>query len=116
MACEFCKETNCAISKRIPVTIGGVEVEAFARVRFDIENNQIDMELGVAKAAKSEEDRNSVVYAHDWSDSIDIIKCPVCGETLKPVEGAVPVPATAATGRSIGGEMVKRMFMKAMEE
>ncbi len=110
MCCQFCKETNCAISKRITANIEGVEVEVFARLRFDMENNQIDMQFGVAKPAKTEEDRNREVYASDWSDSIDIIKCPVCGETLRPIEGSVEEPTEEIVKGSIGGEMVKKMF------
>jgi hypothetical protein len=79
--CTFCSETNCVLEHRIKTTINGEDYELFARLRMDMDNYpeykaQLDIQHGLVKIS----DGTSV---SDWSDSIDINRCPICNRELK---------------------------------
>lgn len=71
--CEYCKETNCVLSEGIKTSTGRV---AFADLRFDSENNELDINYGLLNEDGSQGKDTQ------WSDSFGINYCPVCGRKL----------------------------------
>lgn len=73
--CGLCddKQTKCIIASNLATTIGE---KAFVDVRFDLENNQIDAQFGLLN-----EDGSASVNS-DWSSSLNINYCPICGKKL----------------------------------
>lgn len=72
--CKFCEETNTLLSEDWHTTTGR---KAFADVRFDTENNEIDMEYGLLEFDGSSGPDTTWSYG-----SIKIKYCPFCGVEL----------------------------------
>lgn len=73
MSCEKCKETDCVLSSNMFLENG---TEVFADIRFDLDANQLDINVGsIGEDGFPEESY--------WSDGLDIKFCPFCGEKLK---------------------------------
>lgn len=69
--CKFCEETDCLISEEIIVD----RQPLFVDLRFDTLNNQLDIFAGFVDSGHG-----------DWTKSLNIKFCPMCGEKLKEVE------------------------------
>lgn len=72
MACRKCETTDCIASGTLVLQNG---LRVFADLRFDPENNQLDMEFGTL-------DEDGVGYETEWSDAANINFCPFCGAEL----------------------------------
>ena len=72
--CKFCEETDCVISEGIDTTTGR---QAFADLRFDKDNNQLDINFGLL------DEEGCQGKDTTWSNSLNINYCPICGEKLQ---------------------------------
>ncbi len=72
--CDFCKQTDVVLSGLHTTTFGRL---AFADLRLDLENKQLDMEFGLLDI------NGSAGKDTAWSDAININYCPICGKKLK---------------------------------
>ena len=70
--CEFCSNTNYLISEEY-ITEEGIKV--FADLRFDTDYNQLEIKYGVLDNSGGE-----------WSKSLNIKYCPICGKKLQEAE------------------------------
>lgn len=71
--CKFCEQTDNLISEDYQTSVGR---KVFADLRFDTENNELDMEYGLLEVdGSSGADTN-------WSHAIKINYCPMCGRKL----------------------------------
>lgn len=78
--CSLCKETNCILSAESEPNEEGLK--AFADLRFDLEHNQLDIELGIL-----DKEHNVIEKTVKWSEKgIDVNNCPACGKLLPEVE------------------------------
>ena len=69
--CEKCKNGGNILDGYLNTTKG----EVFTRLRFDLENNQFDMQYGIMGKEKGPDE-------FEWTHSIDIAFCPFCGRRL----------------------------------
>ena len=69
--CEKCKDGGNILDGYLNTTKG----EVFTRLRFDLDNNQFDMQYGIMDKDESPDE-------FDWTHSIDISFCPFCGKRL----------------------------------
>lgn len=77
--CSLCgdEETKCIISSDLTLANGE---KPFVDIRLDLENNQIDAQFGLLN------EDNSASVNSDWSNSLNINYCPICGKKLKEVK------------------------------
>ena len=69
--CEKCKDGGNILDGYLETSKG----EVFTRLRFDLDNNQFDMQYGVMGKDNSPDE-------YEWTHSIDISFCPFCGQRL----------------------------------
>ncbi|MCK9198173.1 MAG: hypothetical protein M0P49_01055 [Bacilli bacterium] len=69
--CEKCKDGGNILDGYFENSKG----KSFTRLRFDLDNNQFDMQYGMC----GEDD---VPTEYEWTHSIDISFCPFCGKRL----------------------------------
>lgn len=77
--CNFCgdQQTKCFISSTIQKPQGE---GYFVDLRLDLDNNQIDADFGPL-------DKNGVAQGDsDWTNTLNIHYCPVCGRKLPVVK------------------------------
>lgn len=72
--CNVCKNTDCIISESFKTSTGR---EAFADLRIDLDNNQLDINYGLLEI-NGDQGKDTT-----WSQSLDINFCPICGRNLK---------------------------------
>lgn len=72
--CKFCEITDCVLSGGYKTSTQRI---AFADLRFDEENSQLDINFGLL------DDNGYQGKDATWSDSLDINYCPVCGRKLR---------------------------------
>ena len=77
MGCEKCKETDCLVSSNFTLEDG---TRVFADLRFDLENNKLDMQYGTL------EEEGYRTKEVDWSYSAKVRFCPFCGRELPKVQ------------------------------
>jgi len=68
--CEKCENGGNILDGYLETTKG----EVFTRLRFDLDNNQFDMQFGTMGEDTPDE--------YEWTHSIDISFCPFCGRRL----------------------------------
>jgi len=68
--CDKCKNGGNILDGYFKTSKG----EIFTRLRFDLDNNQFDMQYGVMGETAPDE--------YDWTHSVDISFCPFCGRRL----------------------------------
>jgi hypothetical protein len=71
--CEFCKTTDNLISEGMNTSVGRM---VFADLRFDTENNELDINYGLLEEDDTQGEDTT------WSKSFKINFCPVCGRKL----------------------------------
>ena len=76
MACIKCKDTDCIISDSFKLKDG---TEIFADLRFDLENNQLDIQYGTL------DKKDKCSLESEWTHSIDIKYCMFCGDKLQEI-------------------------------
>ncbi len=69
--CDKCKDDGNILDGYLNTTKG----EVFTRLRFDLDNNQFDMQYGIMG-------KDVALDEYDWTHSIDISFCPFCGKRL----------------------------------
>lgn len=69
--CEKCKNGGNILDGYLNTKKGKV----FTRLRFDLDNNQFDMQYGIMGEENTPDE-------FDWTNSIDISFCPFCGKRL----------------------------------
>lgn len=75
MSCEKCQNTDCILASDEEV---GEKGKIFADLRFDLENNQLDINFGFLG-------KNNRPLDSYWSDAVNIKFCPFCGRKLDEV-------------------------------
>lgn len=70
--CEKCKDGGNILDGYFENSKG----KSFTRLRFDLDNNQFDMQYGICG------EDNCPTDEHEWTHSIDISFCPFCGNRL----------------------------------
>ena len=71
--CKYCEQTDNLISEARMTSTGRL---AFADLRFDLENNELDMEYGLLEYDGSSGEDTT------WSSALKFNHCPMCGRKL----------------------------------
>lgn len=84
MTCSKCKQTDTILTGENSniVEYKGRKAKTFSDLRFDFQNNQLDINMGLIDAETGE----VIEGTSQWSDGLDINFCPCCGEKLEEVQ------------------------------